>query len=110
LSAEGSRRHSALNRAVLAALTATLLVSCSATSDTDMAMFGFNPQYGATGVAIPQAARSATVDGGATEAVAAAPSAVPSFVFDETDPNLPEQVASVLQCRTPPRSRAPFRK
>ncbi|MDF1601406.1 D-Ala-D-Ala carboxypeptidase family metallohydrolase [Mesorhizobium sp. YIM 152430] len=95
MSAEGTRRHSALNRAVLATLTATLLASCSATSDTDMAMFGFNPQYGATGVAMPQAARSATIDDGATEVAVAAPSAVPSFVFDETDPNLPEQVASV---------------
>lgn len=59
-----------------------------------MAMFGFNPQYGATGVAMPQAAQSASIDGGTTEA-ATAPSPVPSFVFDETDPSLPEQVASV---------------
>ncbi|MBL0934200.1 MAG: YcbK family protein [Rhizobiaceae bacterium] len=65
-----------------------------------MAMFGFNPQYGATGVAMPQAAQPAQVaetaaaEGEAVAAEGAAPAA-PAFAFDETDPSLPEQVASV---------------
>ncbi len=75
---------------MLAALTATFLASCSATSDTDMTMFGFNPQYGATGVAMPQSAESVAVEGEAAEA-----SPAPTYVFDETDPSLPEQVAAV---------------
>lgn len=85
---------------MLAALTATLLASCSATSDTDMAMFGFNPQYGATGVAMPQApqpeqaAETAPAEGDAVATEGTAPAA-PAFAFDETDPSLPEQVASV---------------
>ncbi len=65
-----------------------------------MAMFGFNPQYGATGVAMPQAAQpaqateTAPAEGEAVAAEGAAPAA-PVFAFDETDPSLPEQVASV---------------
>ncbi|MHB2265196.1 YcbK family protein [Aliihoeflea sp. PC F10.4] len=43
-------RPSAFGRIMLAALTATLLASCSATSDTDGALFGFSPEYGAAGV------------------------------------------------------------
>ncbi|WP_252910775.1 YcbK family protein [Aliihoeflea aestuarii] len=43
-------RPIAFGRLMLAALTATLLASCSATSDTDGTLFGFSPQYGATGV------------------------------------------------------------
>lgn len=64
-----------------------------------MAMFGFNPQYGATGVAMPQAAQptvaATTGEASATATDVAATEAAPSFVFDETDPSLPEQVASV---------------
>ncbi|MGQ2908555.1 MAG: D-Ala-D-Ala carboxypeptidase family metallohydrolase [Aliihoeflea sp.] len=78
-------------------MTATLLASCSATSDTDMAMFGFNPQYGATGVAMPQAAQPtvAATTGEASATEGATADATPQFAFDETDPSLPEQVASV---------------
>ncbi|MCO6385855.1 D-Ala-D-Ala carboxypeptidase family metallohydrolase [Aliihoeflea sp. 40Bstr573] len=65
-----------------------------------MTMFGFNPQHGATGVAMPQAVQppnettAAVADGEAVAAEGATPDA-PSYVFDETDPSLPEQVASV---------------
>lgn len=63
---------------MLAALTATLLASCSATSDTDGALFGFSPQYGAAG--IPGDAPEQATD--AAEAPAA----------DDADPNASERI------------------
>ncbi len=74
LSEDRTGHSSAFKRTMLAAMTATLLASCSATSDTDMALFGFSPQYGTAGVpadtsAVP-AAQVVEMDDPAIEAAA----------------------------------------
>ena len=106
-------RMRTIGRIVLAASFAALLASCSAPSDTDGALFGFSPQYGASGVPDPSpenavaeapvegedVAMLADADGASSDAAAALETASQEPAPVEDDTNASAQAQPVEQAR-----------